>query len=301
MTEIKDTRYPSENSVKFEIKFIHNSEHTPESLFSKRCHIGSMEFYLRLRFNKYIMYPTISVLKLQQGQLVYEGVLLELKAAITYCSLEKEEQKSYCKTLLFPNNSWELDKFELPPSSYYINMCLIFNFIHPFNLDSSLVFSFTSPSKTPLFRYLNNKGTSDCCFQLKANKQDLWVRKDIITFECPFFEKMLLGEWSNNLEDKINAPWSDKLFLSCILHLYTGWLPGSTINDEVLEKLKMNKDDLKLGMEDALELYEIAKMIELYPLAHFSLKHLNTLVEQEQASLMDCLLKKPIETNDESL
>ncbi|KAJ1502332.1 hypothetical protein HMI56_002753 [Coelomomyces lativittatus] len=201
--------------------------------------------------------------------------------------------------------SWELDEIKLPLSHNSLintlNLRLTFEFMYPFNLDSCLVVSFSYPSKAPLFRYFNKKDTSDICFQLKTTKQEIWVRKDIITFECPFFEKMLLGEWSKNLEDKINAPWSDKVFLSCVLHLYTGWLPGSPICKAVFEKLNLNKCDLELKLEDAVELYEVAKMLELYALAHFSLKQLHTLAEQQQASLMNGLLNVSLTTEKQSL
>ncbi|KAJ1496652.1 hypothetical protein HMI56_006081 [Coelomomyces lativittatus] len=112
---------------------------------------------------------------------------------------------------------------------------------------------------------------------------------------------MLLGGWSKKLDDKINAPWSDTIFLCCILHLYTGWLPGSPICEEVFEKLNVNRSILKLDTTDLSELYEVAKMLELHTLAYFSLDQLRKIAEKQQDSLRNHLLKMSLSTKKEIL
>ncbi|KAJ1502107.1 hypothetical protein HMI54_009342 [Coelomomyces lativittatus] len=262
------------------------------SVFSKseEYSIGFIKFHFDFQYITTNVFLKLIVSKCQEGERYFEGVLIDFSVGFFGFSNKVVQEKSLFKRLFLPDASVDLGEFEFRLRNY-IPFVFKFNFIHPFNLDSSLVFSFTSLSKTPLFRYLNNKETSDCCFQLKANKQDLWVRKDIITFECPFFEKMLLGEWSNNLEDKINAPWSDEVFLSCVLHLYTGWLPGTPICEEVFEKLNINRSTFKLDATDLLELYEIAKILELRALSYFTLRYVIEIVEKEQASFIKPMLK----------
>ncbi|KAJ1501232.1 hypothetical protein HMI56_003362 [Coelomomyces lativittatus] len=297
MCSLTNLNSPSENAVVFQATRVNNWSEDDGPIISKDCLKGSIKFRLQARFTRSNMFLTLSVSEFKRTNIIYQRALIELTVVCIYDTLIVDQSKNLIRSICVPNVSWELGEYKpfsvISLSKFEIH--LTFEFIYPFNLDSCLVFSFSTPSKTPLFRYLNNKDASDCCFQLNMENQELWVRKDIITFECPFFEKMLLGEWSKKLEDKINAPWSDKVFLCCILHLYTGWLPGSPICEEVFKKLNLNGSALKLDTTDLSELYEVAKMIELHTLAYFSLEQLRKIAGTQQASLRMNLFAIPLE------
>ncbi|KAJ1502331.1 hypothetical protein HMI56_002752 [Coelomomyces lativittatus] len=289
MNEIQEAPNISDNCV--EIKVLRKA--VPQGLFaiskSEEYSIGCIKFHFDFQYITTKVFLKLIVSKCQEGERYFEGVLIDFSLGFFGFSNKVVQGKSLFKRLFLPDASVDLGEFEFLLRNYF-TFVLKFNFIYPFNFNSCLVFSFTPPSKTPFFRYLNNKEASDCCFQLITTKQELWVRKDIITFECSFFEKMLLGGWSRKLEDKINAPWSDKVFLGCILHLYTGWLPGTPICEEVFEKLNINSSTLNLDATDLSELYEVAKMLELRALSYFTLSHVIEIAEKEQASFIKPML-----------
>ncbi|KAJ1500222.1 hypothetical protein HMI54_011001 [Coelomomyces lativittatus] len=294
MSSIKLSRNPSENSIEFLVTRGANWTESNKAIISENYTIGSIKFQLKIRFSKSKTLPTLLILECQRGTLFYQGALIELTVGCFYNSIIVDQKKSLIRTLLLSNASWDLGEYNTFSwiRASKTNLRLTFKYTFPFDLDSCLAHSFTSPSKTPFFRYLNNKEASDICFQLKTNKQELWVRKDIITFECPFFQKTVLGDWENKLEGKlISPPCSDKIFLICILHLYTGWLPGSSICPEVFQRLKVDKSELKLDTANLSELYEVAKLLELPSLAYFTLKQLEEMAKQQQASLISYISK----------
>ncbi|KAJ1504765.1 hypothetical protein HMI54_009815 [Coelomomyces lativittatus] len=297
MSLLKTLKSPSENVFMFQVTRSTHWDEEDDPIISEDCVKSSIKFRLQARFTKSNIFLTLSVSEFKRTNIIYQGSLIELTVACIYNNMITDQSKNLILRICLPNVSWDIGEFKTFSriSSSQFQIRLTFEFMYPFNLDSCLVFSFSTPSKTPLFRYLNNKEASDCCFQLNMENQELWVRKDIITFECPFFEKMLLGEWSKKLEDKINVPWSDKVLLSCILHLYTGWLPGSPICEEVFKKLNLNGSALKLDVVDLSELHVVAKMLELHTLSYFSLAQLRKIAETQQALLRKNLFTIPLE------
>ncbi|KAJ1512185.1 hypothetical protein HMI55_006326 [Coelomomyces lativittatus] len=296
MSSLQLLRNPSENSIEFLVTRDPNWSEYNKAIVSDIYLIGCIKFQIKVRFSNSKMFLTLSISQLQKNEVFYQGALIDLSIVCFYHSLIIDQQKNMNRTICFPHASWDLGEYKTFSSwlnTSQITLRLTFEFMYPFNLNSSLVFSFTEPSKTPFFRYLNNKEASDCCFQLK-NNQELWVRKDIITFECSYFQKLLLGDRAINFNDKIASPWGDKLFICCILHLYTGWLPGSPICNEVFERLNLTRSSLKLDSAFLSELYELAKNIELQSLAYFSLKQVQNLAKQYQASLINNLIKMEI-------
>ncbi|KAJ1509006.1 hypothetical protein HMI54_014651 [Coelomomyces lativittatus] len=216
----------------------------------------------------------------------FEGVLVVIELIIFIAEIF-EKKDTIIKKIFFPGSSWSLGSYSLSEITS-LNFNLKFVLIKEFDFTSNLLYCFSPPSKTPLIRFLNKKVHSNGCFQLKKNDQKIWVNKNILSSQSIFFAKMLQEEWPNvNTNDK-NANelidlsnWSDKVIISCVLHLYTGWLPGTVICEEVYTQFNIKASDLEFNLHTLGELAETANMIELNVLEIFSLMEIKKLAHQK--------------------
>ncbi|KAJ1504390.1 hypothetical protein HMI54_014652 [Coelomomyces lativittatus] len=228
----------------------------------------------------------------------YKGALIVLDIEVIENNINYLVKKSISKKVYIPNMIWQLGKF--PYSLSYIKnptICTtVFKFIRLFTDTSCIAFTLSPPLKSPFFKLLNNKSISDCCMVLSTTKKPIWVNKDIISSECPYFQQSIKKEWPKEKQEDgkfltFKFPnFSDAVIIAVTLHLYTGWLPGTEygISNDVLRKLNICLDEMNLEFEDIKSLGELAalaKKLDLHALAYFSVLNIERLLGEELENL----------------
>lgn len=192
-------------------------------------------------------------------------------------------------------NSWEvLDEVDLSEieTDEPSNLILQFKVMKAFPLISSLTNCFYPPECSSLFPLLNEEEFSDFCFSFEGSSNVLWVNSQILSGNEDFFELLFGDDWRNSNKKSKDfyclKAWSKAALYTCILHIYTGWLPGTNIGTVVLAKLKLDKNIFHFDLEMLFELYTLSKKLKLTLLAYLILDKIEDSLQEELSGFSLC-------------
>ncbi|KAJ1514232.1 hypothetical protein HMI56_000891, partial [Coelomomyces lativittatus] len=261
--------YPHDQSIS---EWAVLGEYLKMQIFCPKPQINPYEFFLSTELA-------------EKNDFLFEGLLVVFDLTI-FIAEKFKTKETIIKKLFFPSLKLSLGSYS-PSNASSLDFHLKFFLIKAFDFTSNLSFSFSPPSKTPLITFLNNKTYSDGFLQFKENGKKLWVNRKVLSSQCTFFAKMFQKEWSDKNKNGSThelidlSNWSDEVIVACILHIYAGWLPGTSVCDEVFKQLNMKASDFQFNIHILCELAETAKMIELNVLELFCFMELKKMVNQE--------------------
>ncbi|KAI9188704.1 hypothetical protein H9P43_000125 [Blastocladiella emersonii ATCC 22665] len=135
-------------------------------------------------------------------------------------------------------------------------------------MGTALLWQQPSTTATPqIISTFNKSELCDASILPASSTVPLYVSRAVLSSASSFFNRMFTGDWAESTCNKRAIPmssWRPAALVLAIAHLYSGWLPGDDLHQEITSALDdYNLEYSKLSTHDWLNTFELAGMLEL--------------------------------------